>query len=79
MKWKEKVSLVSMRHNDSFNVSILDKKTLKIYHVMEDLLKIYAEFWKKIRKKVLIICQKNVVHQNISYIARLRHFERQKL
>ena len=37
------------------NISTMEKKTLKFYHVLEDLnygiLRIYAEFWKKIRKK----------------------------
>ena len=55
VKWKENVSLVSVRHNDSSNVSTLEKKILKIYHVLEDLnygiLIIYRTFWKKIRKK----------------------------
>ena len=62
-------------HNDSSSVSTLEKKTLKIYHVLEDLnygiLKIYTEVWKKIRKKVLVGCQKNLVHLKIPYIARL--------
>ena len=55
---KEKVSLVSVCHDDGSNVSTLEKKTLKIYSVLEDLnygiLRIHAEFWKKIRKKVLV-------------------------
>ena len=70
---------MSMWHNDGSNVSTLEKKTLKIYHVLEDInygiLRIYAEFWKKIGKKVLVGCQKNLVHQKILYIARLRHLE----
>ena len=37
MKWKEKVSLVSVWHNNGSSVSILEKKTLKIYHVLEDI------------------------------------------
>ena len=37
MKWKEKVSLVSVWHNDGSNVSTLEKKTLKVYHILEDL------------------------------------------
>ena len=40
----------------------LEKKTLKIYHVQEGLnygiFRIYAKFCKKIRKKVLVDCQK---------------------
>ena len=48
VKWKQKVSLVSVWYNDSSNVLILVKKTLKIHHVLEDLnygiLRIYAEF-----------------------------------
>ena len=55
VKWKDNVSLLSMWHNDVSNVSTLEKKTLKIYHVLKDLnyeiLRIYAMFWKKIRKK----------------------------
>ena len=39
------------------------------------ILKMYAEVWKKIHKKVLIGCQKNLLHQRIPYIARLRHLE----
>ena len=34
-----------------------------------------AEFWKKIRKIVLVGSQKNFVHQKILYIVRLRHLE----
>ena len=48
------------------------EKTLKIYNVLEDLnndiLRIYA-------KKVLVSCQKNLVHQKIPYIARFRYLE----
>ena len=33
VNWKEKVSLVNVWHNDGSNVSRLEKKTLKIYHV----------------------------------------------
>ena len=55
VKWKKNVTLVSLWRNDGANISTLEKKTLKIYHVLEDLncetLRIYAEFWKKIRKK----------------------------
>ena len=46
---------------------------------MEDLkyeiLRIYAEIWNELRKKVLVGCQKNLMHQKIPYIARLRHLE----
>ena len=49
------MSLVSLWHNDDANVSTLEKKTLKIYHVLKDLkygiLRIFEEFWKKNRKK----------------------------
>ena len=48
MKWKEKLSLVNVWNIDDSNVATLEKKTLKIYHIMEDLnygiLRIYAEF-----------------------------------
>ena len=37
--------------------------------------RIYTEFWKEIRKNVLVGCQKNLVYQKIQYIARLRHLE----
>ena len=68
VKWNEKVSLVSVWHNDGSNVSTVEKKTLNIYYVLEDLNNygilriIYAEFWKKIRKNELIGFQKNLVH-----------------
>ena len=81
VKWKEKASLVSVWHSDGSNVSTLEKKTLKIYHVLEDLnygiglFRKYVEFWKKIRKKVFVGCQMNLVHQKIPSITRLRHFE----
>ena len=56
--------VVSVWHNDGSSVSTLEKKTLKIYHDLEDLnywiLRIYTEFWKKICKKVLVDCQKSV-------------------
>ena len=72
-------SLVSMWHNDGPNVSTLEKDTLKIYHVLEDLnygiVRTYAEFWKKIRRKILVGCQKNFVHQKTPYIGRLKHLE----
>ena len=55
--------------NDGSNVSTLEKETLKIYHVLENLnyvlLRISPEFWKKIYKQVLLGCQKNLVHQKI--------------
>ena len=35
----------------------------------------YADFWKKIRKKVLVGYQKNLVNQTIPLIVRLRHLE----
>ena len=66
-------------HNYGSNISTLEKKTLKIYLIQEDLnygiSRTYAEFWKKIRKKVLVGCQKNLVHQKVPYITRLRHLE----
>ena len=37
VKWKEKLSLVSVWSNDGSNISTLEKKTLKIYHALEDL------------------------------------------
>ena len=37
VKWKEKVSLVSVWHNYGSNVSTLENKTLKIYHILKDL------------------------------------------
>ena len=68
-----------MWHNDGSSVSTLEKKTPKIYHVLKDInygiLRIYVEFWEKIRKTILVGCQKNLVHQMIPYIARLRHLE----
>ena len=43
-------------HKDGSNLSVLEKKTLKIYNILENLnygiLRIYAELWKKVRKKV---------------------------
>ena len=57
----------------------MEKRTLNICHVLEDLnygiLRIYAEFWKKIRKKVLVGCQNNLLYQQIPYTAILRHLE----
>ena len=71
--------LVSMWHNNGSNVSTLDKKNTKDLLVLKDLnygiLRIYAEFWKKICKNVLVGCQENLVHQKIPYIARLRRLE----
>ena len=76
---KEKVPLVNMWHNNGSNVSTLENKNTKDLLILEDLnygiLRIYAEFWKKISKKVHIGHQKNFVHQKIPYIARLRHLE----
>ena len=37
VKWKEKVSLVSVWHNDDYSDSTLEKEIVKIYHVLEDL------------------------------------------
>ena len=39
------------------------------------LVRTYAEFWKKIRRKILVGCQKNFVHQKTPYIGRLKHLE----
>ena len=78
VKWMEKVSLVCMWQNDGPNVSTLEKETLNIYHVMEDLnygiLRIYMQSLEENTQKVSIGYQKNLVHQ-IPYIARLRHLE----
>ena len=55
VKWKEKLSLVSVCHNDGSDISTLEKKNTNGYHILEDLnfgvLRIYAEFWKKSHKK----------------------------
>ena len=79
VRWKKKLSLVSMWHNYGSNVSSLGKKTLENHHFLVnlnyELLRIYAEFWKKIRKKILVGCQKNLVHQKVPCITRLRHLE----
>ena len=79
VKWKVKVSLVSVRHNDGSNVSILEKKTLNIYHILEDIncgiFTIYAKFRKKILIKVHVGSEKNLVHQKIPYINRLKQLE----
>ena len=37
VKWEEKLSLVIVWQNDGSNVSTLEKKTLKIYHILEGL------------------------------------------
>ena len=69
---------MSVWHNDGPNDSTLEKKNTKDYVILEDLnygLKLYAEFWKKIHKKIITGCQKNLVHQKILYISRLRHLE----
>ena len=70
---------MSVWRNDGSNVSTLEKKILKIYHVLENLdyglLRIYTDFWRKIHKNVLVGCQKNSVHQKKPYITRLRHLE----
>ena len=58
------------------------RKTLKIYHVLEDLnygiFRIYEEFWKKIskKKKVHVGCQKNLVHQNITIHRQIKSLEK---
>ena len=82
VKSKEKVSLNSAWHNDGSNFSTLVKKTLKIYHVLKDLnygiLKIYAEFWKKIRKKKKstrrllkeLGASKDTIHRQIKTLAK---------
>ena len=41
VKWKEKLSLMSLWHNDGSNIATLEKKTLKIYQVLEDLIMAY--------------------------------------
>ena len=73
---KEKVSLVSVCHDDGSNVSTLEKKTLKTYHVLEDLnyaiLRLYAEFWKKIRKNVVVGRQRPTVYTTGAQITLLR-------
>ena len=77
------VSLVCMWHNNGSNVSMLEKmlekKTLKIYHILEELnygiFRIYAKVWKEICKKVLIGCHKNLMHKKVPYIARVWHLE----
>ena len=80
-KWKEKVSLVSVWHNDGSKDSALEKKTLNIYHVLEDLnygiLRIYAEFWKKIRKKSYLRLwdELSASTVTIDYVARLKRLE----
>ena len=60
-------------NNGDSKISTLEKKTLKIYHVLEDLnygiLGIYAEFWKKIRKSTRRLSEE-------PYMARLRHLEK---
>ena len=35
----------------------------------------YTEFWKKIRKEILLGCNRNLVHQKILYIVRFRHLK----
>ena len=37
VKWKEKMSLVSLYHSDGSNVSTLEKIILRIKHSLEDL------------------------------------------
>ena len=45
----------------------MEKKTQKSYDVQEDvnygILRIYAEFWKKTRKKIFVDWQNNLLHR----------------
>ena len=79
MKWKEKVSLVSVWHNDGSNVLILEKKTLNNYDVLEnlnyDIWRIYAEFLEGNPQESTLGSQKNMVHHKIPYIAKLKHLK----
>ena len=67
MNWKEKVSLVSVWHNDSSSVSTLEKKTLKICHVLENLnhwdIENIRRGFEENPRIVLVGSQKNLVHQ----------------
>ena len=64
MKWKEKVLLVSVWHNDGRSCPTL-KTSHVLGHLNYGILRIYSEYWKKNRKKVLVGCQKNLVHRKI--------------
>ena len=67
-----------MWHSDGSNVSTLEKKTLKIYHVPEylwDIENIRRILEENLQKKVLVGCQKDLMHQKIPCIARLTHLE----
>ena len=74
VKQKDKMSLVSVWHNDVSDVTTLEKKTLKIFHVLEDLnygiLRIQPtrDLEENPQKKVLVACQKNLMHKKMSYI-----------
>ena len=67
---------VAQRWFQCFNTGEVNTKDLpccggpKLWDI-ENILKVSEE----IRKKVLVDCQKNLVHQMIPYIARLRHIE----
>ena len=50
-KMKVKVSLVSVWHNDRSKVSTLEKKTPKIYHVLENLIMVYWEYMQSFERK----------------------------
>ena len=70
---------MSVWHNDDSNVLTLEKKTLKTCHVLEDLnyeiLSIGRRVLEENPQKSLVGYRKNLVHQKISYIARLRYLE----
>ena len=57
----------------------IEEEITKICHILEDLnygiLRIYAEVWKKIRKKAFVSYQKTLAHQKMPYLAKLRHME----
>ena len=70
---------MSMWHNDGSNISTVEKKTLKIYHVLEDLnygiFRIYCRVLEEnLQKDTCRLSEKQVL-QKISHIARLRHLE----
>ena len=67
---------MSVWHNNNSNVSTLKKKTLKIYDVLEYLNYGILKVLEENSQKTLLACQKNLMHQKISYIARLRHLEK---
>ena len=66
--------LVSVWHNDGSNLSTVKKKTLNIYQVLEDLnygiLRIYAEFWKKIRLSEELGVSKDTIHRHIKTLGK---------